>query len=755
MYADELKGNLESGKPLIFLNLNWSNLHFYFYLSEVQNISEELLTKAMQEGCVECTSIILLLVGVAGAGKSSFGHILFDNEKGSLLTVRHSTPLAQAAIRAVTTTVASVDATNSESVSWKRISSDGLQRLLADFSHAKQLKDLPNQAPQTPDEVALPMSPPRLPEEQLSTNSYNQSINPEESSRPSPSTDQVTPMQLPVLEEATESPRPPLLNENLRTKETVMKICEYIAHSKFIGSLKSIPPQTWVYLIDSGGQPQFQELLPLFVKSASAVAFFVKLNERLDYHPLVEYYSEGKPHGEPYSSPLTHNEVLKNSLHTMQSRLDAGGKQKCPKLLFVGTFLDKVHDCDESVETKNAAINDMISCSECFRKSLISHYDYNPLFCVNAREPNEHDYEVANQFKQSVVKQFTTSEPFEIPIRWFVFEQILQELSSLNKSPVFSMKQCKEVASWLNMNPDTLHVPLRYLVRHNIVSWFENILPDVIFTSAQVILDKVTELVERSYILCNSSDPTNTASGRFLYSIEGIWRDFRHYGCITEEILSEFPKHYNNDFTPSKLLKLWLELFVVAEDSPGQYFMPCILRNLPNEDLHNYRISDTAESDASPVVIHYPKQFFPTGVFSCLISYLRNKSKWKILKERNQPKCFFKNCVQLSIRRIIITIIYSQQFIEVHPTWKIATSGDDCHKDVRWIRTTIEEGLNEVADLQSYEHLTPEFGIFCPNRHIESLHVACKDEDNYWECTLDGALGGKLTEKQLWWFQGL
>ena len=50
--------------------------------------------------------------------------------------------------------------------------------------------------------------------------------------------------------------------------------------------------QEWLYITDTGGQPQFHELLPTFVHHVSAAAFFVKLNETLNDHPMIEYYDE-------------------------------------------------------------------------------------------------------------------------------------------------------------------------------------------------------------------------------------------------------------------------------------------------------------------------------------------------------------------------------------------------------------------------------------------------------------------------------
>lgn len=52
----------------------------------------------------------------------------------------------------------------------------------------------------------------------------------------------------------------------------------------------------WVDFVDSGGQPQFHEVLPIFLRGTSLCLFVFKLSEKLREHPVVECYNEeGKP----------------------------------------------------------------------------------------------------------------------------------------------------------------------------------------------------------------------------------------------------------------------------------------------------------------------------------------------------------------------------------------------------------------------------------------------------------------------------
>ena len=70
---------------------------------------------------------------------------------------------------------------------------------------------------------------------------------------------------------------------------------------------------------DTGGQPMFHEVLPVFIKNTMFGMLIVKLNEPLDSFPLVEYYRHGQCIGEPfiftintlgYTSPLHEGDTI-------------------------------------------------------------------------------------------------------------------------------------------------------------------------------------------------------------------------------------------------------------------------------------------------------------------------------------------------------------------------------------------------------------------------------------------------------------
>ena len=109
-----------------------------------------------------------------------------------------------------------------------------------------------------------------------------------------------------------------------------------------------------ILVTDCGGQPQFHEILPIFLKKMSMIVFVIKLSEELCSRPMIEYFENGKPLGTPYESDYTTEQLIQQglrSLHSHRSSKDKGGD--APQIVVVGTHKDEEYKCEESRDEKN------------------------------------------------------------------------------------------------------------------------------------------------------------------------------------------------------------------------------------------------------------------------------------------------------------------------------------------------------------------------------------------------------------------
>ena len=711
----------------------------------------QLFEEAMQNGYVVLHTIVLLLVGVAGAGKTSFCHLVFDEPPPN---IRKSTPLAQSSIRAISFTRAIIDR-QEEEVIWKRVSVQEFKALVAEA--VKGIKELEqvqfvsvNQTPLCqPSKRMKPrdllkrigdfLQPGFLSELELDVLAalYNEnSDNCEEYELEQNST---------TLNSSKSETKTPISKkvDQLLEIESVKQLLQMVNVSK--GSVEHFR-QEWLYLIDSGGQPQFHELLPTFIKHASAIALFVKLNEALADHPMIEYYSEkGVPHGQPIQSSHTHMQTLQNCLQAMQARYDSKGVREYPELFFVGTHRD-LENREEPMQSKNEQLLEMLCHHDVFQDHLAYHSIGERdqlLYPVNAKTPNQTDRDVVASFRQDVIRRCSKStNEYKIPIRWFVLEIILQELS---QDGIIGFRECCEIASKLGMDEVRLRAAIVYLTKLNIFEFFPTVLPNVVFTTSQILLNMITNLVEYSYELRSGS-----SSHCDLIDIK-----FCDYGQISIDMLKRrrFSNYYIKGlFEVEDLINLWIELLVVARGKDDILVMPAVLPELPVEELPQC-CETSSTSKLVPLAIHYPGCLFPSGIFSSLISHLQNNSDCKIMMTHGKPACLYKNCVQFSISGVVVanmTLIYSHYWIELH-----AMLLSKEQEKASLLRDILLNGLNHAAEVQKYSDLKPELAFICPcdSTSSSSPHLASPiaPDNDYMRCRQNETVCKELTDRHTSW----
>ncbi|CAI8040243.1 hypothetical protein GBAR_LOCUS22432, partial [Geodia barretti] len=138
------------------------------------------------------------------------------------------------------------------------------------------------------------------------------------------------------------------LLESSEVEEEFISLINVPSHS-----LETVFTETCVYIVDSGGQPEFVDAMTVFLGQTSACILVIDLSQPLDHRPNIGYYRRGRAVSKPYRSTRTNEENLKLSMRTMHTFVSKT-KGDPLKLLFLGTHRDKLHKClSETVGDKN------------------------------------------------------------------------------------------------------------------------------------------------------------------------------------------------------------------------------------------------------------------------------------------------------------------------------------------------------------------------------------------------------------------
>ena len=649
----------------------------------------------------------MLVTGNAGSGKTTLMHRLFGKEPPSL---RHSTPLAEAAVRAISRKTVGTD-----QFSWFRVTPDELMGMLGGALKA----GVPMEGRKLPSGIAR-VAVIREPHDQKGVSS---------------------------------------------SKKELVQLVERSQGSKRFLELQ------WIHFIDSGGQPQFHEVLPAFIRSITTTIFVMKLSERLDEHPVIKYYDKnGQICGKPFHHALSNEQMLQCCVRTILSRLSR--PEEHSKTLIVGTHRDQESSCSESRTAKNRKLIDMLMPS---LQDQLVHYRLGTevIFPINAKKPKEQDYQVCVEVRKQIEDKKNAPPPCKIPIGWFLLEQ---DIIKASKGGVISRTECLGIAALLNINGEALTAALQYFDDLHIFLYYPSVLPELVFSNPQILLDKVTELVHFSYSLhiCNPpgviegvrQQKQNKGKATAFFSklvhfrpshsseslpvpLEGKWLQFRDKGIVTLEMLQDkrFSAHYIPDlFTPADLIKLLQHLLIVAPLSDTEYFMPSLLQMTSPDEL--VKKLPAPYSSVPPLLVHFPAGCAQNGVFCVLVVYLLSKCHWKFAK--GTLECVSRNCIcfQLPDTPVSIALVDSFSFFKFSVEAPDPMYPKVCPK----IREAIFSGVGAAARVLKYSNSMPKPAFLCSKCSSESPpHAATPAFDGcYLVCTKSESVE-PLTEQHTVW----
>ena len=506
----------------------------------------------------------------------------------------------------------------------------------------------------------------------------------------------------------------------------------------------------WIYLIDSGGQSEFLEVLPAFLQHTSVCLFVTNLSQKLSECPKIEYYKGGKPVGKPVICPFTNEEMLMRCVQTIQTQRThhEGSTNPESKLVIVGTHRDEEKECSESREEKNQRLRGKLSPT--FDQSLVFHDQKMEklVFPINAKKPCDQDNQVAEQITKVILNAASSLKPRKTPISWFKFEQLIQKMAQKYGRKVLQLDECLQIGESLHLPEKELYAALDHLAKFGFIHYYLHLLPHVVFVDTQFLLDKISEVVEYHYHLRHGADPQSFIGGEFSA--------FRNEGCITDKLLDQFPKNYTSFFTPLDFLKLMNDRLIVTQFiSSDKYFMPCLLRTMESEEVDQYRTS-SLKSDAAPLAIRFSCGWVPHGVFCSLVAYLQslqNSDPWKLSPCENnpsEPQCLTRNCIKFKSPKNApgsLILIDAFSHFEVH----VNAKRDICVHLCPLIWKTLVEGIQKAAEILKYQ-LDPKQAFLCKHDNTRP-HLALLAEEplNYWTCGLNSEVSGSLKEEHKVW----
>ena len=410
---------------------------------------------------------------------------------------------------------------------------------------------------------------------------------------------QMFPFQL--FRKSTASPPLKVRSEssNKRNKEVEVDIAK--ADSSSSPSLGDV----WdvINFMDTGGQPEFVNILPA-VSSSIALAFIVfNLRNSLDDLVHVQHNIHGDPSFKPYHLDCTNAEFIKRLLVSSENfnknitpvelkciqREDGGNDSK---ICYIGTHAINVSEKEiKEIDDRLSSIANDLELQErsfwCSPKPQLKRLYPVDMFPDDDKESFE---DVIEDIRDNIQKQVQGRDYYEVPITWFIFLLKIQKLCSEKSISYITYQEVVDV--WMDENElrtksdqglqqktasrvdSDVHSILLFFHFMGMLFYYHEVkgICDFVFIDRQWLFEKLTELVEIKF--------TKSYNKKGV-SAEDVEK-FTTQGRLSINLIKNL-KIDLQGIEPLYFIHLLDYLNIVAPiDSKGkEYFMPSVLPSIP------------------------------------------------------------------------------------------------------------------------------------------------------------------------------
>ena len=437
-----------------------------------------------------------------------------------------------------------------------------------------------------------------------------------------------------------------------------------VGSEKWVATKKRLENQCTIYFTDTGGQLEFQEVLPAIISGPSIFLLVFNLEDAAKglHEKIDAVYKRGD--GSVYEPPpgistFTVKDSILHILASIQSTRSyqfekEGNKQKIePKVLLVGTHSDRVTDvnvrnqieCDVQnlLEDTPYYLHGMLQvpCKKQSSKRFvymvnnIDHID-DPVF-----------QEIREKIRSLIFKRPGDSDYKEdISAYWLGFDLMLRWPG---KSEKLTYQQCVDLANKCGIKENDVEKALTFLhERFGIIRYFKGEgLGHIVITNPQVIYNMLSDLIAEQF---------NDGNSDCRLTPKQV-NDFRNKGLISLDAVNCITAQRSERPDVSFLLRVLCHLHIVVElerdesNPETTYFMPCVLAGtIPDLSKPDEKISEPSVADLL-IVFDHGHQYCPKGLFSFLAVKLAQKPK-----QLNTKYTWVLNCKGLARERIVFHV---------------------------------------------------------------------------------------------------
>ena len=366
-----------------------------------------------------------------------------------------------------------------------------------------------------------------------------------------------------------------------------------------------------LYIRDTGGQVEFQEVLSILINGPSIFFFVIKANLSLD-EPLTLEYRDGEDVINCYESTTSTRQALVQTLTTIQSidKLKNVDTQHESTVFIIGTHIDKIEpsEFDEEIKKLNYELHSLIDYHEFTLVEYKHEESQTVFFPVSNTDRNPENFKAIRKKVYQIIEK---TEIFSIPypLGYLLFSLELQRC----KDDVLTRTECEKIAAKFMITTDEEVTDMLKFLHHRIgiIQYYDtNQLKDLVIKEPQVLFNKLTDLMVKTFL-----SPSET----FIHSTKNDVIK----GIIKATTLK-------NTFKACKKIVQYFIAFIehlriAAPFKQGEdkyFFIPSAINHLSEK-----RLSEVAKSKVCSLVIMFNSSCCPKGVFGMTICHFMSRER--------------------------------------------------------------------------------------------------------------------------------
>ena len=341
----------------------------------------------------------------------------------------------------------------------------------------------------------------------------------------------------------------------------------------------------WIYLLDTGGQPQFADVSRPFIRANSVYFILHKLIEKLSDRPDFCYSENGIPlaMATPCKIHMTNLQLIKHFICSIiSSKYEEGVTEEesssivQPLVSIIGTYDDEYQklmqiegEALESIKEK-----DQILLREL--KSFQHHFIYHSptsdklIHPVNnictGSERSQASLNLRKKLLLSIRDQLKHKK-FKIPVHQYFFDILVKnqaKSSGKESHGVLTLDECNDIGKKLGID---VKDALKFFDSLNLYLYFADFQPlqHVVFTNPQYLLKLLSQLIQVSFI----DQPSIATNAPRILRDTGIFDD-----SLLDQLNLQFVLPH---FTKEHFLQLLKFTRIIASVSFTEYFLPVAL----------------------------------------------------------------------------------------------------------------------------------------------------------------------------------